>query len=72
MHVVFTYVPWHPLYKAFTEVVKGYGDLHVLVLCKGITVAQEHDLVMVRHVIVRDGDSCGPMNDINQPIIAVR
>lgn len=45
--------------------VEGDGDLHVFVLLVGIAVAQEHDLVVVGHVIVGDGDSCGSMNGID-------
>lgn len=63
---------WHPLNKPFSKMVEGNGDLHVLVLCVGITVAQEHDLVMVSHVIVGDGDGCGSMDGIDEPIPAIR
>lgn len=45
--------------------VEGYSDLHVFVFCVGVTVAQEHDLVMVGHIIVRDGYCRGSMNGIN-------
>lgn len=45
--------------------VEGYSDLHIFVLFIGITVTQEHDLVMVDHVIVGDGDGCRSMNGIN-------
>lgn len=48
------------------------GDLHVLVLRVTITVTQQHDLVMVRHIIVRNRNSRGSMNSINQSITAVR
>ena len=51
--------------------VEGNGDLHILVLCKAIAVAQEHDLVMVCHVIVRNSDGRRTMNGINQSITAV-
>ena len=52
--------------------IEGYCGLHVLVLCVRVTVAQKHDLVMMGHVVVRDGDSCGSMDGINETIIAVR
>jgi len=51
--------------------IEGYSDLHVLVLRVGITVSQKHNLVMVGHVIVGDGDGSGSMNGINEPILAV-
>ena len=52
--------------------VESNSDLHALVLSVGITVAQKHDLVMVSHVIVGDGNRGRAMNGIDQPIIAVR
>lgn len=51
--------------------IEGNGDLHVLVLSIRIAVSQQHDLIMVRHVIVGNGDRGGPMNRINQPIVAI-
>lgn len=52
--------------------IKGNSNLHVLVLSIRITVAQEHDLIMMGHVVVRDGDGCGSMDGIDQSIVAVR
>jgi hypothetical protein len=46
------YIPWHSLHKPFSKVVEGNGDLHVLVLFIAITMAQEHDLVVMGQVIV--------------------
>lgn len=51
--------------------VEGNGDLHVLVFCIRIAVAQEHDLVMVSHEIVRDGYGGGSMDGINEAVMAV-
>ena len=51
--------------------VEGNGDLHILVLCVIITVAQQHDLVMVSHEIVRDGYGSGSMDGINEAVMAV-
>ena len=65
-------LPRHSLHKPFSKVVEGNGDLHVLVLFVRVAVAQQHDLVMMGHVIVRNGDGRGSMNGINQPIIAIR
>lgn len=63
---------WHSLNKAFSKVIEGNSDLHVLVLSVGITVTQQHHLIMVGHVIVGYGDSRGPHYSINQAILAVR
>lgn len=38
-------IPRHPLDKAFTKVIEGNGDLHLLVSHIGITMAQEHNLL---------------------------
>lgn len=65
-------LPWHSLDKSFSEVVKGNGDLHILVLGVTVTVTQKHDLVMVRHVIVGDGNGRGSMNGIDESIMTVR
>lgn len=51
--------------------VEGNGGLHVLVLSIRVAVAQEHDLIMVGHVVVGDGDSGGAMDGINEAIMAV-
>lgn len=51
--------------------VEGNGYLHVFVSGVAVTVSQEHDLVMMCHVIVRDGDGCGSMDGINQTIAAI-
>lgn len=48
-------IPRHSLNKPFTKMVEGNSDLHILVLCVAITMSQEHDLVVVGHVIVGDG-----------------
>ena len=45
--------------------VKGNGDLHVLVPSESVTVTQKHNLVMVGHVIVGYGDGRGSMDGIN-------
>lgn len=52
--------------------VEGNGDLHVLVLFIGVAVSQEHDLIMMGQVTVRNCDGRGSMNGIYQPIIAIR
>ena len=46
-------------------------DLHIFVLNICITMSQEHDLIMMSHVVVRYGDGCGCEGDINESIIAV-
>lgn len=51
--------------------VKGNGDLHVLVPSESITMAQKHDLVVVGQVIVGYGNGSGSMDGINQPITAI-
>jgi len=51
--------------------VKRDRDLHIFVLNIGITVTQEHDLIMMSHVVVRYGDGCGCEGGINEAIIAV-
>lgn len=62
---------WHSLDKPFSKVIKGYGDLHVLVLSVGIAVPQEHDFIMVGHVIVRNGDGGGPMNGVDKSVVTI-
>lgn len=66
------HLPWHSLHKPFTKMVEGNGYLHVFVSGVAITVSQEHDLVVMCQVIVRDGDGCGSMDGINQTITAIR
>lgn len=51
--------------------IESNGDLHVLVLRVSVTVPQQHDLVMMRHVIVGNGYSRGAMNGINEAVAAV-
>ena len=72
LNLDFIGIPWHSLHKPFSKVVEGNGDLHFLVLGIAITVAQEHDLVMVSEEIVGDCYGCGTMNRIDQPITATR
>lgn len=64
-------IPRHSLDKAFAKVVEGNGDLHVLVLSVGVAVAEQHDLVVVSHVIVGDGDGGGPVDGVDEPVVAV-
>lgn len=52
--------------------IKGNSGLHVLVLSIRITVAQEHDLIMMSEVVVRNGDGSGSMDGINESILAIR
>lgn len=52
--------------------IECYSDLHVLVLSVRITVPQKHNLVMMGHVIVGDGDGRGSMNGINETITTIR
>jgi len=42
----------HALHEPFPEMVEGNCYLHLNVLCIIVVVAQEHDLIMVRHKIV--------------------
>jgi len=70
--IMMAHIPWHSLDKTFSKMIEGYSDLHVLVLRVGITVSQKHNLVMVGHVVVGDGDGSGSMNGINQPITTIR
>lgn len=51
--------------------VKGNGDLHVLILCVRVTVSQKHHLVMVGEVVVGNGNGGGPVNRVDQPVAAV-
>lgn len=61
----------HSLDEAFAEVVEGNGDLHVLVPCVGIAVAEQHNLVVVSHIIVGDGDGGGALDGVDEPVLAV-
>jgi len=67
MHVI----PRHSLNKAFTEMVKSNGDLHILVLSIRITMPQEHNLIMMCHIIIGYRHCGGPHDGINQAISAV-
>lgn len=42
----------HALHKPFPKMVEGNCYLHLNVLCIIVVVAQEHDLIMVRHKVV--------------------
>lgn len=68
----FFFLPWHSLNKTFTKVVESDCDLHVLVIGVRIAVTQQHDFIMVSHVIVGYGNCGGPMNRIDQSILAIR
>lgn len=52
--------------------IKGNGGLHVLVLSVGITMAQQHHLVMVCEVVVGYGDGRRSVDRIDQPVAATR
>lgn len=65
-------LPWHSLYEPFAKMIKGNGDLHVLVLRIRVTVPQKHDLVMMSHVVVGDGDGRGSMYGVYESVTAIR
>ncbi|KAF7838224.1 hypothetical protein G2W53_006706 [Senna tora] len=56
----------------FTEVVKSNSNLHILVLRIRVAMTQQHNLIMVRHIVIRNSNRRGPMNRIDQPIITIR
>lgn len=35
-------------------------------------MSQQHHFIMMCHIVIGYGNSCGPMNRINQPIITIR
>jgi len=63
--------PRHPLHEASAEVVEGDGDLHDLVLGVLVAGAEEHDVVVVGHVAVGDGDARGLDDDVDEAVLAV-
>lgn len=50
--------------------VEGDGDLHVLVLRVGVAVPQQHDLVVMGEVVVRDGDRGRAVDGVDEPVPA--
>lgn len=52
--------------------VKRNRDLHTRVRQVSIVVAQEHNLVVVREVVVRNSNSRGPHYGVNQPVRTIR
>lgn len=52
--------------------VEGNGDLHVLILLVAVAVAEQHDLVVVREVVVWDGDGGGAVYGVDEAVSAVR
>lgn len=66
------HLPWHPLDESFAEVIEGNGHLHILVLRVRVAVTHQHDFVVVGHVIVGDGDGGGPLDHVDEPVLAVR
>lgn len=58
--------------KTFSKVIKGYGDLHVLVFGVGVTVSQQHDFIMMCHVIIRNCDKARPFDGVDQTVVTVR
>jgi hypothetical protein len=51
--------------------VERHGDLHDLVLRLAVAGAEEHDVVVVGHVAVGDGDAGGEFDDVDEPVLAV-
>lgn len=52
--------------------VESNGDLHVLVPSVRVAGAQEYDLVMMRHVIVRYRDGGRSVVGVDEPVVAIR
>lgn len=62
--------PGHSLDEVLAEVVEGDGDLHARVREVVIAVSEEHDLVVVGHVVVGDGYPCGTHHCVDEPVLA--
>lgn len=62
----------HPLHQPHAEVVEGYGHLHPGVRRVAVAVTQQHHLVVVREVVVGDGDPRGAHYGVDQAVRAVR
>lgn len=67
-HSIILYIPRHPLNKAISEMIESYCTLHVLVLFIIIIMYQEHDLIMICHVVIRYGYRGRATNGVNQAI----
>ena len=57
--------PRHPLDETLPKMVEGDGDLHVLVKCEAVVVPEQHDLVVLTKMVVRDGDRCGTIDSVH-------
>ena len=64
--------PRHALDQAGAEVVERDGHFHVLVGLVGVTVAQQHDLVVVAKEVVGYGDGGRGADDVDEPVGARR
>lgn len=60
--------PGHAFNETGTEVVERDGHFHLLVGPVGVTMAQQHDLVMVAEVVVGYGDGGRGADDINEAV----
>ena len=64
--------PWHPLNETFSKVIVSNGHLHLLVSHIGITMTQQHHLVVVGEVVVRNGDGRRTHDSVNEAIRTIR
>ncbi|PKU77020.1 hypothetical protein MA16_Dca001626 [Dendrobium catenatum] len=48
--------------------VKSNSNLHVLILHHLIAMAEQHHLIMMSHIIVRNGDCRRSTNGVDKPI----
>ena len=63
--------PWHSLHQPFTKMVKCHGHLHDGVPLIWITCTKQHHVVVMREMGVWHCDSCGALDCVYEPILAV-
>lgn len=64
--------PRHPLNQLLPKMVERDGHLHAGVRQVVVAVAQQHHLVMMREVVVRNRDPRRPHHYVDQAILAMR
>jgi len=64
------YGPWHALVDVGAEAVERDGDPHPAVGGVAIVVAEQHDLVVVKEPVVRDGHVRGADRHVQEPVLA--
>lgn len=60
--------PWHPLDQSNSEQVERNCDLHDCIFRICVMCTQKHHIIMVVEFAVRDGNSRGTLDHINEPI----